>query len=225
MTCDHMPLPTSLPTSTAHKVLELSGFSLACLSPSSGEGLNETGGCQADASRATSAARRTRFGAAAGRRALAAQVCDWERTRKAASEGGTGAEGEDARRAWLRLGGTRNAATQPRPHDTHSRVPKETLRKLAPRGRSRGWGTREPAKNPRTQSSDGNDDGKDYLDCPPDLMARRGDCANPGRSGGGRGSGLGRRRPQIAACSQRPSPIGLGRPHPHSLPLRCSVPV
>jgi hypothetical protein len=94
MTCDHMPLPTSLPTSTAHKVLELSGFSLACLSPSSGEGLNETGGCQADASRATSAARRTRFGAAAGRRALAAQVCDWERTRKAASEGGTGAEGE-----------------------------------------------------------------------------------------------------------------------------------
>jgi hypothetical protein len=128
-------------------------------------------------------------------------------------------------RAWVRLGGTRNAATQPRPHDTHSRVPKETLRKLAPRGRSRGWGTREPAKNPRTQSSDGNDDGKDYLDCPPDLMARRGDCANPGRSGGGRGSGLGRRRPQIAACSQRPSPIGLGRPHPHSLPLRCSVPV
>lgn len=71
------------------------------------------------------------FGDAAGRRARRNRVeknpvpvADGKE-RKAALEGGAGAEGEDTRRVGARLGGTRNAATQPRAHGIHIKLPIE----------------------------------------------------------------------------------------------------
>ena len=92
------------------------------------------------------------------------------------------------------LGGTRNAATQPRIH--HTQITDRTLRKLAtPDGLAAGNPSEclEPAKNPRTRSSGSSDE--DYLDFPPDLVARPPSRANLWATRGW-GSGSGRRRPR-----------------------------